>query len=250
MKVRYLVAPVAALALAGCSSSGSATVETPSGAASTPSSAAAQSSTETETPSSAATQSSTESPSTTESSSATTSQSSTGSASGFDNALLTASELGTGYTGGTRSSSGGSTMPCTPSKGSLDSQVSPDKDANASFRNSTYNLQMTESVKEYGSEATAIRAYNAAVAGFNCSSGKLSGTTVKIVTKSATPGSGTDALKAWDFGDGKTVKGTVVTGRVGNRFVGLTFLVPATQDASSINLSTIVSKALTKAKQA
>ena len=65
-----------------------------------------------------------------------------------------------------------------------------------------------------------------------------------------TPGSGTDALKAWDFGDGKTVKGTVVTGRVGNRFVGLTFLVPATQDASSINLSTIVSKALTKAKQA
>ncbi|WP_265447469.1 hypothetical protein [Flexivirga meconopsidis] len=249
MNALHLAVPslAAAALLAGCSSSGSATVETPSGAGSATTSATSSAPSSGEQPSSGTT-STTPSSEPSASSSSADAGSSTA-AGGLGNGLLTPADLGTGYTGGPRPVTDGTPMPCTPSKPALGKQVPADEDAAAEFANKTEQLQLSESLKEYADEASAKRAFTAAVDGFSCSSGKLSDTTIRIVTKPAAAGTAADELKAWDFGDGKTVKGTIVAGRVGNRFVGLTFAVPATKDASAIDLSTIVNKALTRAKQ-
>jgi hypothetical protein len=223
------LAAVAALGIAGCSSSGSGQPSTTS--ATTSAASALPTAPLTGAPSGSLTQAQ------------------------ANDALLSASDVGSGFVQGLVDSKD-DPLPCTPHDKPLDEQVRPTVKAETAFSNSGNTAQLDEEVTAYADVATAEKAVAAGEKGLSCPTATVtasSGQSLKFTLSGPTDLSNAlhadpHTIESWTI---KTAGAEVdlVVARLGSQLVVLTFTASDSVDQTTLPSGpTVVTKALEKVK--
>ena len=145
-----------------------------------------------------------------------------------------------------------SPLPCTPNAKPLSKLVPPVAHATQTWSNNTKSIEITETIDNYGDDATVERALALTETGMSCKSGEIGSVSVTIGKPqdlSKNIKAAVDKIEAWALSSA-TSRETVIVAKIDTQLVTMVFGVLPNVPRNAIDAATIVQDAMAKVTEA
>jgi hypothetical protein len=143
-------------------------------------------------------------------------------------------------------------LPCTPNAKPLSKLVPPVAHATHTWSDKTDSIEITETINNYGDDATVEHALNLTEAGMSCDSGQIGSVAVSIGKPqdlSKNIKAAVDGIEAWAV-TSSTSHETVILAKIDTQLVTMVFGVLPGLPRNAIDAARIVQNAMAKVTQA